>query len=295
MLFKAAEATPHSTGKDTLMSTNVSRRNFVKGAGVAAAATAATTMVSSAQALDAVTAQTPDWLGAAPEIDEAQIAETLECEVLVCGFGTGGVPLALSAAQNGVDVIVVERDAEGAQMSLREDLGAINSRYQQASFAEFPEFEISEKDAVEDIVRYANGYCNYDLIKLWAQRSGEAIDWVADQVEATGKFYMDFEGGIGTPGGRDRAYATGHSPQKTEAAGEEDNYSATMRALAQEAGAKVRFETRIVKLEQGEDGRVTGAICEDTAAGTYLRINASKGVALATGGYSTNTAMMEAL
>lgn len=285
------------------MESTISRRSFLQGAGLAAAGVAAAGAVAasaeprSAQALDALTEETPAWLGTAPEIDEASITETVDTEVLICGFGTGGVPCALSAAQAGNQVLVIERDAEDLVQSMREDIGAINSKLQQESFAEFPEFEISEKDALEDIVRYANGYCNYDLIKLWIQRSGEAVDWVTETIENTGKAYMEFEGGIGNQDGegRDRAYATGHSPHTNDQAGEGESYSSIMRAAAVEAGAEVRYATPLVKLEQDENGRVTGAIAQDKNDEHYIRINASKGVVLATGGYSTNTEMMRAL
>ena len=285
------------------MENTISRRSFLQGAGLAAAGVAAAGAVSaaaeprSAQALDALTEETPAWLGTAPEIDEASITETVDTEVLICGFGTGGVPCALSAAQAGNQVLVIERDAEDLVQSMREDIGAINSKLQQESFAEFPEFEISEKDALGDIVRYANGYCNYDLIKLWIQRSGEAVDWVTETIENTGKAYMEFEGGIGNQDGegRDRAYATGHSPHTNDQAGEDESYSSIMRAAAVEAGAEVRYATPLVKLEQDENGRVTGAIAQDKNDEHYIRINASKGVVLATGGYSTNTEMMRAL
>ena len=285
------------------MESTISRRSFLQGAGLAAAGVAAAGAVAasaeprSAQALDALTEETPAWLGTAPEIDEASITETVDTEVLICGFGTGGVPCALSAAQAGNQVLVIERDAEDLVQSMREDIGAINSKLQQESFAEFPEFEISEKDALEDIVRSANGYCNYDLIKLWIQRSGEAVDWVTETIENTGKAYMEFEGGIGNQDGegRDRAYATGHSPHTNDQAGEGESYSSIMRAAAVEAGAEVRYATPLVKLEQDENGRVTGAIAQDKNDEHYIRINASKGVVLATGGYSTNTEMMRAL
>ena len=283
------------------MNETLTRRNFVAGAalagaGVAAAANLAGT--TSAQAQDALTAEgNPAWLGEAPEVAEADITETLETEVLVCGFNTGGVPCALSCAQNGSKTLVIERDAEETCQQMREDIGAMNSKLQLASFEEFPEFKIEEKDAVEDIVRYANGFCNYDLIKMWAQRSGEVIDWITETIEATGKFVMEFEGGVGNQDGegRDRAYATGHSPQKTEAAGDDDSYTKVMRQAAIDAGAEVRWSCPLVKLEQDESGRVTGAIAQDTTDGHYVRINASKGVVLATGGYSTNSEMMCAL
>ena len=279
------------------MIASVSRRSFLAGAAAAtagAAVAAAAVSPTQAQALDQLTAETPDWLGTAPEIAEADITETLDTEVLICGFGTGGVPCAISAAQNGSKVLVIERDAQENMQGLREDLGALNTKLQVESFDEFPEFEISEKDAVEDIVRYANGYCDYNLIKMWAQRSGEAVDWVTDLIEATGKMYMEFEGGI-SEGGRDRSYATGHSPHLTDKAEEGESYSSIMRGLAVEAGAEVRYSTPLIKLEQNDEGRVTGAIAQDTTDNHYVRINASKGVVLATGGYLTNTAMMAAL
>ena len=277
---------------------SVSRRSFLTSAAVATAGVAglaaAGTNPTPAQALDQLTVETPDWLGTAPEVAEADITETLDTEVLICGFGTGGVPCAISAAQNGSKVLVIERDAQENMQGLREDLGALNTKLQVESFDEFPEFEISEKDAVEDIVRYANGYCDYNLIKMWAQRSGEAVDWVTDLIEATGKMYMEFEGGI-SEGGRDRSYATGHSPHLTDKAEEGESYSSIMRGLAVEAGAEVRYSTPLIKLEQNDEGRVTGAIAQDTTDNHYVRINASKGVVLATGGYLTNTAMMAAL
>ena len=277
---------------------SVSRRSFLTSTAVATAGVAglaaAGTNPTPAQALDQLTVETPDWLGTAPEVAEADITETLDTEVLICGFGTGGVPCAISAAQNGSKVLVIERDAQENMQGLREDLGALNTKLQIESFDEFPEFEISEKDAVEDIVRYANGYCDYNLIKLWAQRSGETVDWITDMIEATGKLYMEFEGGI-SEGGRDRSYATGHSPHTTDQAGEGESYSTIMRGLAVEAGAEVRYSTPLIKLEQNDEGRVTGAIAQDTTDGHYVRINASKGVVLATGGYLTNTAMMAAL
>ena len=281
------------------MNESLTRRNFVAGAALAGAGIAAASAVTTpAQAQDALTADAnPDWLGEAPEIAEDDITETLETEVLICGFGTGGVPCALSCAQNGNKTLVIERDAQDGCQGMREDIGAMNSKLQQDSFADFPQFEITEKDAVEDIVRYANGYCNYDLIKLWAQRSGEMLDWLTDTVEATGKVYMEFEGGIGKTddGARDRAFATGHSPHLNDQAEEGESYSSIMRQLAQDAGAEVRWSCPMVKLEQDESGRVTGVIAQDTTDNHYVRINASKGVVLATGGYSTNTAMMQAL
>ena len=54
----------------------------------------------------------------------------------------------------------------------------------------------------------------------------------------------------------------------------------------------VRYETPAVQLVREEGGRVTGCIAK--AGDAYVRINASKGVLLATGGYDANPEMMQA-
>jgi succinate dehydrogenase/fumarate reductase flavoprotein subunit len=55
-----------------------------------------------------------------------------------------------------------------------------------------------------------------------------------------------------------------------------------MTEYASRLGAKFRMKTGLVKLLKKE-GRVTGAIAKDLKTGRYLRINASRGVIVATG------------
>lgn len=281
----------------------ISRRNLFKAAGVTAiAAAAAGTLTGCGKGYvnDAedknLTTQAPagpSWLGSAPEIAESDITETIDTEVVVVGCRTGGLPAVISAAENGAKVLGIEQMS--AIATPREDLGAINSRYQLADFEEFPQFEIDKMEAMEDIVRYANGFVNYDLIKLWADESGAMIDWIADIVERNGEFKMWFEGSIGTEntGARDKAWATGHSPEKLTD-DEAVTFGTCLRDYAIELGAEFRYDTMLVKCEQNSDGRVTGVICQDGNDLHYIRINASKGVILATGGYVSNTEMVEA-
>lgn len=281
----------------------ISRRNLFKAAGVTAIAAAAAgtlTGCGKGHVNDAedknLTTQAPagpSWLGSAPEIAESDITETIDTEVVVVGCRTGGLPAVISAAENGAKVLGIEQMS--AIATPREDLGAINSRYQLAAFEEFPQFEIDKMEAMEDIVRYANGFVNYDLIKLWADESGAMIDWIADIVERNGEFKMWFEGSIGTEntGARDKAWATGHSPEKLTD-DEAVTFGTCLRDYAIELGAEFRYDTMLVKCEQNSGGRVTGVICQDGNDLHYIRVNASKGVILATGGYVSNTEMVEA-
>lgn len=236
----------------------------------------------------------PSWLGEAPVIEESLITETVETEVLVVGVGTGGIPAMISAAENGARVLGIDR--QSTPRNVREDIGAVDSRLQQASFEEFPQFRIDKANIVQEIATYANGFVNYDLVKLWANESGAMIDWLTDIIQRDGKMVMEFEGGVGNidePGIR-KAFATGHSPQPTELADEDWGFAESILAYAAEQGAEVRWRTEFIKCEQDESGRVTGVIARAVDDDRhYLRINASKGVILSTGGYGNNLEMME--
>ncbi len=298
--------------------TGLSRRSFLKGFGAMAAAGAATGAGISATLLadqaeavtvvDTATAtstgyiknntgystENPGWLGEAPEIAESDITETINTEIVVVGAATGGMPAVCAAAEEGAKICVIERQA--SVYRFKEDIGAINSTMQKEYIAEHPEFEITEKDALEEIVRYANGYVNYDLVKVWIKESGAYVDWYKELIEASGEYHLEYEAGLGTEDGqRDRSFATGHSPQKNG-----ESASKTIENIFKDyADSKTdidwRFSHCLTKLEQDKNGRVTGLIARNEKTDKYVRVNASKGVIMATGGYSTNLEMMRAM
>ena len=236
-----------------------------------------------------------DWLGEAPEIADGDITETLDTEVLVVGCGTGGWITAMTAAEEGAKVLVVEM--RETPTGIRHDIGAINSRLQQETIKQFPEFAIDKMEALQELVRYGSGYVDSDLIKVWINESGEMVDWLTDMFEAEGSFRMDHEGGVGNldDPGRDKGYATGHSPNKTEKAAEDATTEKVFQAHCDELGVEWKLSTALVKLVQDGNGKVTGIIAQDQNDDHYIKINASKGVIMCTGGYATNTEMMQAL
>ena len=236
-----------------------------------------------------------DWLGEAPEIPESDITETLDTEVLVVGCGTGGWITAMTAAEAGAKVLVLEKRETPTE--IRHDIGAIGSKKQLESIAADPKFAIDKMEALQEIVRYGSGYVDSDLIKVWANESAEMVDWLTDILERTGWYTMDHEAGVGNVNdpGRDKAYATGHSPNKTANAPEDASTMGVFQAHCDELGVQFRCSCPLVKLEQEDSGKVTGVIAQDETDGHYVRVNASKGVIMCAGGYASNTEMMQGL
>ena len=105
------------------MAERISRRDFLQAAaaGTVAVAGAASIAPSEAQAAETEEKTAYDnmlmlddsyWLGAAPEIADDQIAETIKCEVLVLGGGNAGTAAACKAAESGAKVVVLESQSQ---------------------------------------------------------------------------------------------------------------------------------------------------------------------------------------
>ena len=229
---------------------------------------------------DAAEDDSGDWLGKAPEIAEKDIASTVTTNILVIGCGTGGMFAVASAAENGGKVIGIDRFSTGT--GIREDLGAIDSRYQKAEGTKIDKF-----DFIAMATRYAGGHVKQELIRLWADNSGETINWLGDRLEPVGIKLMNEVGD--TVETRYKDFAIGHSPQKMGKV----TLNNVLHDYAVKKGARFDYNTTMVKLEK-KNGRVTGCIAKN-GDGKYVRYIAKKGTVVATGGYARNTKMMEAL
>lgn len=229
-----------------------------------------------------------DWLGAEPEIDEADIKATYETDILVIGCGTGGMFTMASAAEEGAKVIGIDRFPTG--VGIRDDLGAIDSRYQKEWGTKIDKF-----DYVTMATQYAAGHIKQDLVKLWADKSGAVIDWYGDRLAERG-VELWHESGDAEDKARYEHFPTGHSPRWT---GSDDGTGQTLDGnkvlydYAVARGAEFHYSTTMVKLVK-EDGRVTGCIARN-ADDEYVKYVANKGTVVCTGGYSLNYDMMNAM
>ena len=238
-------------------------------------------------AAPAAEAPAADWLGEAPVIDEAALVETVETEVLVIGAGTAGLFAACAAVEEGAKTILIEKmDEEFGGSGIRDTLAAIGSR-EQLEDGDNPD----KFDVITELYRQSNGYGDQRLYKLWADNSGEAIDWYTDRVTEGGLRFRHEVDSHDIPV-RYPVYDVGHSLQMSDTLGEHGATANILKKYAQGLGLEIRYNTALVSLIK-EDGAVTG-IYASTPAGV-VRFNAAKGVIVCTGGYSLNMDMLKAL
>jgi succinate dehydrogenase/fumarate reductase flavoprotein subunit len=232
----------------------------------------------------AETAGGRNWNGREPDILSSQISETIQTEVLIAGGGTGGLTAAASCAELGLKVLLIEIRKNFTPM--RKEIGAVGSRIQKAEGA-----DIDIQELVRQQVMYSSAYIDQKLPLLWARESGEMLDWYEKLITARGA-KMFLQGGYKyepVPGSFTK-FPTGHKSVWPEGVDGVKVVTDHARSL----GAQFRMQTALVKLLK--DGpRVTGAVLKDIKTGAYIRVDASKGVIVATGGYANNKTMLKAL
>ena len=268
----------------------LSRRNFLAGAAATAAvagAAASMTVAPQAASAKAPVEDTSSWLGEAPEVAESDIVDTRDCELLIVGAGNAGMAAAASAAELGMDFIVAEKGAVVGQT--RHWLGAVNSKYVLDAG-----YEDNKGQVLNELARYASGKCDMRVWKVWNRRV-RRHDRLARRDSHRRRH--DLRRRCRQPGPHRRNLLlhprTEHYYSGNDAAGNRLVRNEIFERYINSLGYNVDYETVLVKLEREDGGRVTGGIFQ-TPDG-LVRINASQGVLLATGGYPANPAMCQEL
>ena len=272
--------------------TKLSRRGFLQGSLMAGAGMLAAGALSGcapkAQAVphpEAAAEQAHSyWLGEEPVVAESDIVDTRTTEFLIIGAGNAGMVAAATASDLGLDFIVAEK--EGCVGDTREYLGAINTKYS-LEVAD----PVDEMKLLNELTRYASGRVDQRVIKTWLNEGKELVEWLTPLMEAQGKEL------VVTPMEADHPAGGTHYFAPTIEHAYYPTYEYPMRNdilewHIQEAGHEISYHYDLVKLDH--DGtKVTGAVF-NTPEG-LVRVNATKGTLLATGGYAANPEMVQAI
>ena len=223
-------------------------------------------------------------------VDESLIEETVDCEILVIGAGMGGLVTAMSAVEEGADVVLIAESS--GPVSRGGSNAAFNTRLTEKMGMNYTREEI---EPIFQSIFAANSF-RLDQEKWWLiyEKSGEAMNWLMDRMEQHG-IQTVIELNQQDNGGPLATLNVSHSfvTPDNDAAGACQQQ--TVEALAEDiqaAGGQVLYNTAAVQLDRtdGNTGRVTGCVAKRD--GRYVRYNASKGVVLATGDFSRDKDMV---
>ena len=200
----------------------------------------------------------------------------LSCDVVVVGSGISGMAAALSAAQEGARVIMLEKlslSGGAATGSGGAILAAGSSLQNEADGNMDPE------GLVENLYRYSEEQANLDVIKHIVSHSAEIIDWYVG-------LGVEFEVGqcYGTP----IHYA--HRALNPDGSGKSGSniFNKTYPAFLA-AGGTCLLNTRATELLQDESGAITGV---KATCGPCTYTIACPAVVLAAGGYEGDAELL---
>lgn len=231
------------------------------------------------------------WRMPPAPIPAEQIKRTLEADVVVVGVAHAGTAAARAAAEAGAKVIGIDKQKVRIFHAVGNDLGHINSKFLEQRGVP----HVDEVEFLNDWQLRSNNRSNPKLVMQFAKESGPCFDWMIEpltQEQRDGilvthfptnkNFTGDISGFKFWPGCAE--FPGNASLSKVARLNQE---------LAEQHGAEFLFETTAEQLVK-TGNRVTGVIAKQND-GSYIQINAKKGVILAAGDFSKNAEMVEDL
>ena len=226
-------------------------------------------------------------LGTGPNIADSDIAEVIDCDVVVVGCGISGLAATRSCAEQNLKTFCVEKklapaihgfDAAINNSSLAMDMGIYND----------------PTEVLKSYQRRTCGRANYRILSHWTHGSGKAFDWYLEPKRDDAEFIERINVWC-TPAWDEHNPENDIEPYFLGTCNFQEDPSnpigsphwialgnANMEA-AIAAGAEFLFTHAVIKLDTDATGKVTGCFVKDLD-GVIKKYVTSKGVILATGG-----------
>lgn len=287
---------------------DVSRRQFLVGAGIAGIGVASTAGLmgcstgTSSDSSNAPSASSEVGAGKhtweiVPEPITA--TETQDYDIVIIGSGMAGLSAAEAASREGAKVAVLERTETYQVRGV--DVGHIGSQFHLKNG-----FDLSPNMAAKLLHLWSHQTTNYNLLYTWASRSGKVFDYIEELVAKDGVYMVPALSGTAKYGWdtlpeRWRIYPDAVSFVRGDEIGSSrpDGKSVNqtlgdcLNKAAVDNGAEFIYNTHAEQLVGDAASGITGVIASNSE-GTLIQYNASKGVILATGDICGNQEMIDA-
>ena len=211
-----------------------------------------------------------------PQETEKAEDMTVEVDVAVIGAGGAGMAAAVTANENGKNVLVIEKTGAMGGNTIMAG-GALNA------VDDGSETALANKDSVE--LHYKQTYeggdkqGNTDLIRVLVENAWDGVEWLKSMG-------MEFKDGTFTVLGG--MWPRAHKPVEPVGTGFFKTYQ---KYMDEHDNIEVMYNTKAEHLIV-EDGVVTGVVCKGETGNT-VTVKAKNGVVIATGGFSGNVEMRQ--
>jgi ribulose 1,5-bisphosphate synthetase/thiazole synthase len=246
---------------------NLSRRDFLKGAGVTAGAVAA------GGALVACSATGETDKGAAGE----QIKWDRETEVLVLGFGGAGAISAIAAFEEGAEVLIIEKAPKEGGGTTRISTG-------------YSSTVVDVDQAVAYLHHQVKGLTPDSVFQAYAEEGATLMDWLDDHdlgyVDLTGMLGSDYKNWPGADG----FGAVGFTDDEGWTSG--TVFYEWAKAYMQDNNIEIVFDSAAYKLVQDPATKEVLGVLAKHSDGSETCFRAKKAVILCTGGFECNDEMI---
>ncbi len=283
---------------DTVQNTLFPRIIENQSTGVDSLTGATVTSNAAKQAIDDCLTQAGADLSAFHAIPEKKGGEEeITTQVLVIGMGGSGTYAALRTAESGAQVLAIEKQARyGGTTALTSEIESINPPRIKEQYNNGEDFcdAAAMRQAWSD---YVEGDAKEDIIDLFFENSGPALDWLALDHGAM----FDFEPQAGFTETDVYKVKFQWYPNKDERTPGAPTYGYNKAEIASyfdrlvkdftDLGGQYMLETEAYELIV-EDGKCTGVKARNLADGTEYTIHADA-VVIATGGFLGNPEMTE--
>lgn len=205
------------------------------------------------------------------EVKKAEVLPEYSADVVVVGAGGAGLAAAISAAQQGASVVVVEKlGIVGGSTNVSE--GALNAVDEKRQSAQG--IEDSVEKFYQQTMEGGHNAGTPELVKYMTENAMGAVEWM----ESLG---VSFKDEVGTATGA--LWQRSHYPSTPSG----NSYIRVfMDRIREMDKVTLLMNTPAKSLVRNDDGRVSAVICEN--GGKEVKVSASKGVIIATGGFGAN-------
>lgn len=287
---------------------HMDRRSFLKGAAFAGAAAAASTSLIGCAAPKSASEAKNSGEGSASSqpgkysfetapaaIEESKITETIEGDIVVVGAGPSGLVTAVSAMEQGLDVVLI---AQSENVVAR---GGSNAAVNSQLMPQYGLDPITPRFLLEQMAQ-ASFNIDVDKWHKWFNTSEESINWIIDKTKNVPGLRITIEQGNEWEDKTYPLFGPGmshcwNSDEYPIVADGQPSLVLALRSILEEGGARLYFKNQARQLVRGgtpngTQGRVDAVIAQN-AEGNYVKYVGKKAVVLATGDFSGNREMME--